>query len=695
MTTPITEFLNNNGILWEPIGLNKKVPIQIGNYKPDPTDYKLHRDVIVARQKTPSEYIAIFTNEIAQYDIDIEDYTVPEVFKNLPYFQSVTKRLPHYFCKVEDATNDRHCPIAGDLLCGQWSYCKRNAVVFNPNNSIKTFKINDFEKRISINKFNVVLKKLKSHVDNYDYDTWLRACFGIYNTAVENLYKEPMSYVFEFSKDGKLYDEKAKNTINNLKYSQSGVKFGTLIELADDTEHEREKTPKRKKKAEVNINFKEKNNEYSQWKEEWEKHVFSCKQRNLVCHDMYKNDHIAEANYGSNYFVNDNNFVELVTRTYAIDKDNKELCIKRWNLDPNKREYMDYNFAPYPFVQNNNYSYYNTWKDFELIDYVPKVQLDQEHCVKVYNDFKMHLSGNNEAMCDYIIQLDAHTVQFPGEKPGVCLVYFGSSGTGKGTDTLLKKAIFGSENVYQTNDISQVLGQFTGSISKKLVVILDEAVPKNMFEKDGPLKSLITEPLVKIERKGKDSVQENSFVRVQITTNNDNVVRISNSDRRMIACSPKIYSPKIYDQFPHDIFELIDSKDASKCVFDHLRNIKVKYHNVQQWQHNRPITKEYEEMREACIPTHIQFLINFVENHEVDKFEFSISQTSLYEYFKAYVSDNLKFELSLMAFCRKINKIESIKNVRTRIGGTSTTNYSINKLSFKSEMDKLNYRISQ
>ncbi len=686
----ITDFLDKNGILWEPIGLNKKVPTKIDNYKPDPTDHKLAKEVIINRQKVPSEYIAIFTNEVAQYDIDIENYNVPEKFNDLPYFKSVSKRLPHYFCKISDSVNDRHCPVGGDLLCGQWSYCKRNEIVYGHENTIKTFKLDDFEKRISINKFNAVLKKLKSGVDNYDYDTWLKVCFGIYNTAVENLYKDPISYVTEFSKDGKLYDEKAINTINSLVYRQDGIKFGTLIEIIEEKESKVSKKTSKNKEV-----YMGESDEYEEWKVEWEKHVFSCKQRYLVCHDLYKDDHIVEETYGSNsYFINDNNFVQLATRKYKTGEGTQENCAKRWNLDPNKREYMDYNFAPYPFIQNNNYKYYNTWKDFELVNYEPVQELDIKHCVSVYNDFIMHLSSNDNSVFDYLVQMDAHTAQFPGQKPGVCLVICGSSGTGKGTVFLLKKAIFGTEYVFQTSDISQVLGQFTGAISKKLVVVLDEAVPKNMFEKDGPLKSLITEPFVKIERKGKDSIQENSFVRICITTNSDNVVRVSNSDRRMVVISPKIYVPKVYDKFPHDIFELINSKDSCKAVFDHLRKVKVKYNNVQQWQFNRPITEEYEEMREASIPTHIQFLINFVNTHEADKLEFSITQTSLYEYFKAYVADNSKYELSYMAFCRKMKKIESLHFRKIRTGTNTEGSYLINKLLFNSEMIKLNYRMS-
>lgn len=699
MSQNIIEFLNKYNILWEPIALNKKKPVKIGNFKANPDDYHLlDRSIIIERQKTPSEYIAIFTNEINQYDVDVKGFKIDDKFKNLPYFESVTKKLPHYFLIVENTTKNRHTAMGADILCSQWSYCKRDTIVYNCNENIKNFKLEDFEKRIELSKFKNVIKKLKENIDSYDYDTWLNICFGIFNTATENMFSNPINFVIDFSKDGKKYDEKAVNTINNLKYDCNGIKFGTLCQYADGKviENKRIKKNNNNKKEYVKIDCNIKNDEYDTWKNEWEKYVFSIKTKNLVCHDKYKDIGIIEANYSINgtYFINDNNFLNLVLRTYKIE--NTEIqCLKRWNIDPNKREYMDFIFAPYPFEMNNDYNYYNTWHDFWAVNYKPIENINKEHCIKVYEDFKRHLSKNNDIVYDYLIQMDAHTAQFPGEKIGVGTIICGDSGSGKGTETLLQEAIFGSEYVYQTSDISQVLGQFTSSISNKLIVVLDEAVPKNMFDKDGPLKHLITEKTIKIEKKGKDSYQQNSFCRIIITSNSDNVVKISNSDRRMFVISPNVYITKEYEQFPKNIFDLIHSKDACHIIFNYLRNIKVKYRNIQEWQYNRPLTEEYERMRENSIPIFIQFLIHFIAEYEVNKLEFIIPQISLYEYFKEYISENSKYELTSNAFYKNIGKYcKSINKRRTYTASTSYTEYIINRLNFNAEMARLNYKIS-
>lgn len=688
----VTDFLNRHNILWEPIGLDGKVPKTIGNYKPDPNDYKLDTLIIKERQKTPSEYIAIFTNDIAQYDIDIEDYSDSRL-EGLPYFKSVSKGLNHYFMKITGSTSQRHCPIAGDILTGQWSYCKRNALIYNGDNEIKTFNIDTFEKRVNPTSFRAVLKKLKENVDEYDYDTWIRICFGIYNTAYESLFKDPLSYVTEFCKDGKKYDDAAKNTINSIRYNQNGVKFGSLKAILEEPT-KKQKKPQRNKDDDEDEENCDNLVDYNEWKKEWEKHVFSCKQRGKVCHDLYKTSHIQEANFGTKYFLDDNEFVKLVMSVtdVGIKKQKLVSCVKIWDTDPSKRQYMDYNFGPPPFVVPNGYSYYNTWKDFELLNYEPKTELNPEHCIKVYLDYQRHLASNDEEVFDYLIQQDAHLVQKPGEKPGVCTVMLGSQGTGKGTRTALLKALIGAEKVLVTRDINEVLGQFTKSVSKKLVIILDEVAPKELKSKDGALKYLITEPVTKIEEKGKDAREEYSFVRVSVNTNNDYVVVVSNSDRRYFIINPEIYDPVRYDQFPNDIFELIESKDAMKHVFDYLFSLELKYKNISQWQKNRPITEAYDEMREASIPIHIKFLYNYINNNEVDKNVFNISLNLLYACFKTYLEETTRFEVTKEVFSKGVRKFSSIRAARITTNGKREYEFTINREQFNKELELLKYK---
>ncbi|KAH9254392.1 hypothetical protein BASA81_007505 [Batrachochytrium salamandrivorans] len=234
--------------MWEPINLLNKVPKKIGDYMPDPKDYLIADEVIKARQKVPSQYIAIFTDKVNQYDIDVEGFMPNEDFQALPYFKSMTKGLPHYFCRVSGTEKTRYLPLGGDLLTGQWSYCPRHTIVHQSENEIRSFHLSDFQERLELGAFKNTIKRLKEKINDYNYDQWITICFGILNTATENLYPDPHKYVREFSEGGILYDQKAVDTIARLKYRFNGVNYGSLLRELDPSSPS--KTPtKRKTKA--------------------------------------------------------------------------------------------------------------------------------------------------------------------------------------------------------------------------------------------------------------------------------------------------------------------------------------------------------------------------------------------------------------------------------------------------------------
>ena len=116
MTTeskPIIEYLNENGILWEPIDFDiidgkKKPPKYCINYMPKSTDFAgLSNEVIEQRQKLVSafDYIAIDTREFFQIDVDTWDHEeyVERCKDVCPYFESASKKLPHCFIKANNS----------------------------------------------------------------------------------------------------------------------------------------------------------------------------------------------------------------------------------------------------------------------------------------------------------------------------------------------------------------------------------------------------------------------------------------------------------------------------------------------------------------------------------------------------------------------------------------------------------------
>jgi hypothetical protein len=226
----IIEYLEKNGILWQPISLKDKVPVPFTNgIYPAPNDYKhLSNDEIIKRQNmNDSEVIAIFTNVIQQIDIDNKNATKKYDFlKNAPYFESLNRKLPHYFVYIKEYKGERTGIVGGDVLTGQWSYCRKDALVFQSSNEIKEFKTTEFEVPIiTETNLNDKVEKLREAIGpDCDYPKWFSIIQNLFNIASKHLFDDPHKFAHNFSKDSNKYDGNAIKAIDNLKTNGYNMK---------------------------------------------------------------------------------------------------------------------------------------------------------------------------------------------------------------------------------------------------------------------------------------------------------------------------------------------------------------------------------------------------------------------------------------------------------------------------------------
>lgn len=224
MQVGIIEFCEKNGIWWEPMDLRitedgKKEPMRVGGYEgymPKTNDYQLDPEVIKARHSYVDkvDYIAVFTNKIQQIDIDMEVGYYDHLREETPYFLSVKKKLPHYFVTVSNAPHKKKIERIGvDILNGQWSYVRKDAIVYNAEKSIQIVDISDEKKYPNYIDKNTLLEYIHMlrardyhNASSGQYTLWLDLCFGIYNTACENLFENPRDYVVKFCEGSAKYD---------------------------------------------------------------------------------------------------------------------------------------------------------------------------------------------------------------------------------------------------------------------------------------------------------------------------------------------------------------------------------------------------------------------------------------------------------------------------------------------------------
>jgi putative DNA primase/helicase len=155
------------------------------------------------------------------------------------------------------------------------------------------------------------------------------------------------------------------------------------------------------------------------------------------------------------------------------------------------------------------------------------------------NDVKIYLNHIYKVICDsdkpsyeYVIKWLAHLFQKPEEKPEVAIVLKAGQGTGKGTFIDPIGKIIGSHYLHAQSP-EQVIGKFNAQLENKLLVFADEFFAGSKGSTDR-LKTMITESVGSIERKGQDRIQVPCFARIIMATNHENVIKIERDERRYL-----------------------------------------------------------------------------------------------------------------------------------------------------------------
>jgi hypothetical protein len=145
----VRKYLDTHGIAWIPINIwendGKKTPSVPKGEDQDWIHFR--KEYTAAELKKIQKHfdscnaIAIDTRKIHQMDIDEMSPEVVALQKDVPYFPSFSKGYPHFFStSVKKQTkNCTAIPNCGDFLSGQWSYCRKDAVVHNAEKEFLVF----------------------------------------------------------------------------------------------------------------------------------------------------------------------------------------------------------------------------------------------------------------------------------------------------------------------------------------------------------------------------------------------------------------------------------------------------------------------------------------------------------------------------------------------------------------------------
>lgn len=257
-----------------------------------------------------------------------------------------------------------------------------------------------------------------------------------------------------------------------------------------------------------------------------------------------------------------------------------------WSRHPDSRCYMNgVIFQPCKHGQQLDIDgYFNTWRGF-AVDPLPAEQIkkskeiDQGDVELIIKHIGIVLCGMTEQACemamfnkskavfdflqanaepediesykknvdifDYVMNWLAFTLQNPDKPALAALVLRGEKGSGKGTLGTFLMKLWGNHGLHISN-AKHLTHNFNGHLANTCFLFADEAYFGGDKQHEGVLKALITEPVLMIEQKGVDAIQQPNYLKIMMATNSDWAVPASKDERRY--CVLDVSSCRIGDK---------------------------------------------------------------------------------------------------------------------------------------------------
>lgn len=170
--------------------------------------------------------------------------------------------------------------------------------------------------------------------------------------------------------------------------------------------------------------------------------------------------------------------------------------------------------------------YFNTWSGFK-VEPIPNLQLLK----RLKSHLKQVVCKGNKKLFRYLVRWIAYSFQHPDRPIGTAIVLRGEKGSGKGSLGHFLRIIWGKHSLHISNS-KHLVGSFNGHLADVCFLFADEAFFSGDKQHEGVLKAIITEPVITIERKGIDAIQQLNFLKILMATNADYAVPATSDERR-------------------------------------------------------------------------------------------------------------------------------------------------------------------
>lgn len=233
-------------------------------------------------------------------------------------------------------------------------------------------------------------------------------------------------------------------------------------------------------------------------------------------------------------------------------------------------------------------TYFNMWEGFGI---VPKQGNWKRICKHIYTV----LCNKDITKFNYVMRWFAWSVQYPGQRAEVALIFKGKKGAGKGVILQSFVKIFGRHGMAISNR-EHLVGKHNAHLSTCSFLLSDEAYHPGDKEVEGILKNIITEPSLTTEPKFQGLKIGKNCLHIVMSTNADWVIPATEDERRYFinevdnSWAKGSCPDTIRENYFDKLYEEIACGGLEAMLYDLLKI------NLTDW-HPRKAVPETEELR--------------------------------------------------------------------------------------------------
>jgi hypothetical protein len=215
-----------------------------------------------------------------------------------------------------------------------------------------------------------------------------------------------------------------------------------------------------------------------------------------------------------------------------------------------------------------------------------------------------YVTGESEVLTDWILKWIAYPLRYPGAKLTTSIIMHGPEGSGKNTIWNAVRRIYGRYGIQIMQ--TQLEQQWCDWISAKLFIVGNEVLHRQeQVQQKGRLKTLISDPTVRVERKFLPGRQEENFANMVFLSNELQPLSLDEGDRRFLVIWTPPPHPDGFD-FYRGLGEDTMPDSAVQALYHYLLT-KVELADFSP--HTKPpMTEAKQDLIEASLESQDRFV---------------------------------------------------------------------------------------